>query len=112
MNQYIDQSLYPDAEVPPESLDSPEDKADYVHRICTAWDFGIHPEPETFELLSGWKEVFDRFPVATSPAYHAMRAWFGWTAVPFPPGISAPVPRWLHQDRIEGRDSDPCEGMI
>jgi hypothetical protein len=109
---YIDQSLYPDLDQPPESLDSPEGKADYLHRVCTAWDFGIHPEPETFELLGRWRDVFDRFPVATSPAYHALRCWFGWPEVPWPAGIRPPTPRWLHLDRQEGRPPDPCENMI
>jgi len=29
-------------------------------------------------LFAGWKHVFDRFPVVTSPAYHAVRLWFQW----------------------------------
>ena len=112
MSVYIDHSVYPDLDEPPETLDTLYDKADYIHRICTAWDYGIHPEPETFELFSGWRDVFDQFPVSTSPAYHAMRAWFGWSAVPWPPGILPPVPRWVHMDRMEGREGDPCENMI
>ena len=49
----LDGSVYPDRD-PPSDLPTPGDKADYVHRICAAWDFHIHPEPETFELLCGW----------------------------------------------------------
>lgn len=109
---YIDHSVYPDLDEPPMTLDTIEDKADYVHRICAAWDFHIHPEPETFELFSGWKEVFDRFPIPTSPAYHAFRAWFKWEPVPYPEGL--PPPRLVYRilDAIEGRDEDPCEHMI
>lgn len=33
---HIDGSVYPDVESPPRSLDSPEARADYVHRICSA----------------------------------------------------------------------------
>jgi hypothetical protein len=108
---YIDHSVYPDMDTPPEELLSQEAKADYIHRIVSAWDFGITPEPETFTLLSQWKEVFDAFPVETSLAYHTMREWFGWEAVPLPKGIHLPEPRYRELDRIEGR-TDPCEHMI
>lgn len=75
---YIDHSIYPDLDAPPDQLDSIWDKADYLQRICAAWDFYIMPEPETFELLSAWKHVFDRFPLVASPAYHTFRDLFGW----------------------------------
>ncbi len=109
---YIDASVYPDLDQPPRTLETIEAKADYVHRICAAWDFHVHPEPETFELLCGWKEVFDRFPLPLSPAYHAFRAWFGWPAVPVPASARGPVPHYRELDRLEGRGEDPCEGMI
>ena len=105
----IDGSVYPDVDAPPQSLDTPGDRADYVHRICAAWDYGVQPTAPTVELLSGWKDIFDRFPLVTSPAYHAMRAWFRWAPVPIPPGVYAPVPRWVEYDRLEGRGPDPCE---
>ncbi|WP_156427154.1 hypothetical protein [Leptolyngbya sp. NIES-2104] len=53
------------------------DQADYVARICGAWDFGIIPTPETFLLFSTWREVFDGFPLLHSPAYAAFRSGFG-----------------------------------
>jgi hypothetical protein len=109
---HIDQSVYPELDDPPIALHSAEDRADYVHRICTAWDFGIHPDAETFDSFSGWREIFDRFPILTSPGYHAMRAWFGWDTLPYPTGVPAPIPRWLQLDRLEGREHDPCEYMI
>jgi len=37
---YIDHSVYPDENEPPEELLSINAKADYVHRIASAWDFG------------------------------------------------------------------------
>ena len=89
---YIDHSVYPEFDEPPDVLETDYDKADYVHRICTAWDFYIHPEPETFELFRGWKAIFDRFPVPN----------------PFP-GFT---PQWEILDRLEGREPDPCESMI
>jgi hypothetical protein len=108
----IDGTLYPDLPQPPRSLDTQEARADYVHRVCTAWDHGVQPDAATFAWLSGWKDVFDRFPVVTSPAYHAMRAWFGWEQVAIPPGLHAPVPRYVEYDRIENRPDDPCEEWI
>lgn len=107
---YIDGSVYPDVD-PPLELVTPEDKADYLHRICSAWDFGIDPEDETVQLLSGWKEVFDRYPIAASPAYHVLRAWYGWEPVPRPRDITYPEPWYVALDRTEDRD-DPCEHMV
>jgi hypothetical protein len=104
----IDHSIYPDIE-PPENLPTDEDKADYIHRLCGAWDFGIVPEPETMDELAAWKRVFDRFPITQSRAYHAMRAWFGWEPV-----ASAPypgTPYWQRLDEREGR-TDPCEEWV
>ncbi len=109
---YIDHSVYPDMANPPAVLDSPEAKADYVHRICSAWDMRVHPEPETFRLFSTWRDVFDRFPIVTSPAYHTFRAWFGWDAIPVPRELPPMVPLYVHLDRLEGRNPDPCERMI
>ena len=111
-SMFIDHSVYPDLDSPPVSLNTPEDQADYVHRICCAWDFGIHPDPETFALFATWKEIFDRFPIPTSLAYLAMRIWFCWEPMEYPEGIAAPTLRWEHRDRIEGRGPDPCERMI
>ena len=108
---YIDHSVYPDQNELPTELVSMEAKADYVHRIASAWDFGITPEAETFALFSQWKEVFDKFRIETSPAYHTFREWFGWEKVPIPPGLHFPEPRYIELDRIEGR-TDPCEHMV
>lgn len=108
---YIDHSVYPDEDSPPTELLSIEAKADYIHRISSAWDFGVTPEPETVALFSQWKEVFDAFPVETSLAYHTFREWFGWENVPVPTGIHAPEPRYKELDRLEERD-DPCENSV
>ena len=98
---YIDATLYPDVD-PPSSLTTDEDRADYVHRVCGAFDQGLVPEEATIELLSGWRRVFDRFPVRTSPGYHALRSLFGWPAVDRAPFYRRPVYALL--DRIEERD--------
>lgn len=109
---YIDHAVYPDLDYPPDELMTPYEKADYVHRVCTAWDFGVPPEPATFELFSQWREIFDHFPVLTSIGYHTFRAWFRWPAMPYPVGLRPPTPQWEKLDRLEGRPADPCDGMI
>jgi hypothetical protein len=109
---HIDASVYPDLDQPPTDLRSPEERADYLQRLCAAWDFHIHPDPATFALLATWKDVFDRYPLATSPAYHALRAWFGWEPVATPPELPAPRPLYQVLDESEGRSADPCEGRV
>jgi hypothetical protein len=102
---YIDRSLYPE-ESPPESLDTLEARADYVARVCAAWDFGIVPEPETLSLLAEWRDVLDLYPLPSSVAYHTLRALYRWPPVPagwIPPRQSAADP----EDRI-----DPCADMV
>ena len=105
---FIDRSVFPDLESPPEELSTPGEKADYVHRICAAWDFGIVPHRETFDLLRGWREVFDEYPLALSPAYHAFRRWFGW------PGVARATILDSHAERLDRREGreDPCRGML
>ena len=104
----LDHSVFPDMDEPPSVLDTREDKADYVHRICAAWDCGSIPTPETFTLFARWKEVFDRFPVLTSPAYHAFRPWFRWDRMAFPTNVSPPTPRsYRILDQLEGLNEDP-----
>lgn len=81
----IDYSLYPDMDRKQIVLETCEQRADYLARVCAVWDFGIVPSRSTFTLLSGWREVFDRFPLSSSPAYHVFRETFGWPAVPAGP---------------------------
>ena len=106
----IDHSLYPDVAHPddlPDVLETDEDRADYVLRVCGAWDFDIYPEPETFATLREWREVFDRFPLAHSPAFHEFRRRFGWPAVPVVGGETARM-TYEALDRAEGREPDEC----
>lgn len=109
---HIDGSVFPEREAPPRTLHSVEDQADYVHRVCAAWDYGVPPDAHTFALFSAWRDVFDRFPIVTSPAYHAMRAWFGWEPVPVPAGLHLPRPRYRQYDDLEGRGIDPYEQWV
>jgi hypothetical protein len=97
----IDATVYPDAE-PPSELTTDEDKADYVHRICSAFDFGVPPDAPTLRLFAGWKAVFDRFPLSHSPAYHALREWYGWR--PVERSMSFGEPGYAKLDAAEGRD--------
>jgi hypothetical protein len=105
---YIDHSVYPDLETGPDQLRDPGERADYVHRICAAWDFGIVPEVETFRLFRGWRDIFDGYVLPHSPAYHAFRAWFGWPQTERSTVIETYAERL---DRREDRE-DPCAGMF
>jgi hypothetical protein len=105
----IDHSVYPDVDTLPIELVTPEDRADYVARICNAFDFGIIPTVETIELFADWKEVFDKFVVPHSPAYAAFRDYYGWEPI-LDTVLEA---HWERVDRIRGRTlPDPCEHMI
>lgn len=104
--QFIDHSLYPDIDTPPLSLDTFEEKADYVERVCRGWDFDIFPEHETFELLSGWKEIFDNYQIPDSPAYHTFRSKFGWEKVEVKHNPNVHL-TFAVLDAIEGREVDP-----
>ena len=90
----IDTSVYPDVD-PPDELRTAEEKADYLQRICGAFDNGLPPTAETLREFREWKDVFDQFPLSGSPAYHTLRDIYGWeprgaTAVPHNSGVSHP----------------------
>ena len=106
----IEHSVYPDLAEPPDALSTPEERADYVARICGAWDFGIVPERATFELFLGWRDVFDAFPIYASPAFAAFRTLAGWG-----PLAANPMQRAEYED-IDARDrgpdyADPCASL-
>lgn len=105
----LDHTVYPDIPNPPTVLETFEDKADYLHRICGAFDFGVFPERDDWELFSGWKDVFDRFQLCHSAGYHAFRAYYGWE--PVPRESSSQLPSWKASDLAEGR-IDPCEEWV
>ena len=107
MTAPIDFTVYPDEDHAPEFADD-GDRADYVMRVCGAWDFGVPPAHETIELFSAWRRVFDAYPLPRSPAYHAFRAYFHWPAIDIPESPLAT--RWERSDAREERD-DPCRFM-
>jgi len=105
--EMIDYSVYPDVAelVEPRTI---EERADYIARICGAWDFGLIPTPQTFQLFNTppWREAFDRFPLRYSPAYAAFRTRFGWPRIKGGPIVLADY------ERYEGPDRDPCADMV
>ena len=105
----LDHSVYPELDHPPDDLTTPADKADYLQRVCAAFDFGVFPDRSDWLRFADWKAVFDAYPLTSSPAYHAFRAWYGWDAVPR--GTCGLEPVWRIQDRREGRQ-DPCEDFV
>jgi hypothetical protein len=105
----IDHSLCPDRDDLndlPKSFDTDESKADYIDRLCAAWDFGITPERDVVFAMRDWREVFDKFPLRHSPSYHTLRTILGWPPVPRSGGQFIPL-RYEILDGLEGR-TDPC----
>ena len=98
----IDGSLYPDLD-DPGPVETPGDRADYVARVCGAWDFGIIPSRDTLALLAGWRDVLDEYPLAASPAYHALREMLH---LPRVQGAPPPPSPGEIQDALEGRPPD------
>lgn len=105
----LDHSVYPDVTPAPDVLHTEAERADYVHRVCSAFDYGLFPERSDWERFASWKEIFDRFPLPHSPAYHTFRRRYGWNQVPG--GVSGLTPGWKAQDLREGR-TDPCEATV
>ena len=83
-NPWIDGALYPDME-PPAALDSLEQRVDFLARLCSAWDFGLLPRPETVAEIRQpeWREAVDACRLLTSPVYHLLRSWHGLPPLPF-----------------------------
>ncbi len=84
MPSWIDGALYPDTLVP-DSLDSLEDRIDFLVRLCGAWDFGILPESETVAEIRrpSWRDSVDACRLLTSIAYHLLRDWHDLPELPF-----------------------------
>lgn len=108
MKPEIDTSLYPD-ERAPSDLSDERVAADYVHRVCGAYDFGIPPSPGVVATLRMLRPIFDKYPVSGSIGYHALRRWFGWEELASP---VPPVLRCEQRDLLEGRALDPCLQQI
>ena len=98
----IDRALYPDVD-DPGTLSSEADRADYLARVCGAWDFGMTPSAATLRSLRAWRDVFERHPLTASAAYHALRSLFGWPRVAG--AVPPPSPGEI-RDAREGRPPD------
>jgi hypothetical protein len=81
---WIDASLYPDEE-PPEALEGPAQRVDFVARLCSAWDFGILPEEDAvIEVCrDSWRDAVEACRLLTSPAYHLLRRMHGLPEAPY-----------------------------
>ena len=91
----IDGALYPDVE-PPQTLESIEDRVDYIARLCAAWDFGLLPDWETIVEVrrEEWKAAVNECELLTSPTYHLLREWHGLSTLPF----LGNVPAYIRED--------------
>lgn len=81
---WIDGSLYPDQEVP-DHLDNLADGIDFIARLCSAWDFGLLPLPNTLKeiLKKDWQQAVDETNLLTSCAYHLLRERHGLKPLPY-----------------------------
>lgn len=84
MPSWIDGTLFPDTEIP-DTVETLEDRVDFLSRLCSAWDFGVLPEPETVDEIRkpDWREAVDACRLLTSPVYHLLRKWHGLPALPY-----------------------------
>lgn len=98
---WLDGALYPDTDVP-NSLESLEDKVDFLARLCSAWDFGLLPDSGTVTEIrrKEWKNAVDVCRLLTSPAYHLLRRWHGLSPLAY-----------LGQQIAYIRD-DPCLSQV
>ena len=83
-NHWLDGTLYPDIE-PPGNLPTLADRVDFLARLCSAWDFGLIPWPETAEEIRRpeWAEAVEACRLLTSPAYHLLRRWHALEPLPY-----------------------------
>jgi len=100
---YIDESLYPDEPSPNPTTLSDFEKAEHIHRVCSAWEFDIPPEEKTLNTIAGWRDILDRFPLPNHLAYHTLRALLHMPPIP---GNLLELP-YERFDAQENRE-DPC----
>ncbi len=84
INHWLDSTLYPDRH-PPDALPTFTDQVDFLARLCSAWDFGLIPWPETVDEIRRpeWIEAVEACRLLTSPAYHLLRRWHGLAPLPY-----------------------------
>lgn len=83
-NLWIDGALYPDTE-PPAALNSLAERVDFLVRLCSAWDFGLLPNPESVAEIrrTEWRPAVEACRLLTSPTYHLLRRWHGLPSLPY-----------------------------
>ena len=83
-NHWLDGTLYPDQR-PPDDLPTLSDRVDFLARLCSAWDFGLIPWPESIDEVRQpeWAEAVEACRLLTSPAYHLLRRWHGLAPLPY-----------------------------
>ena len=98
---WLDGALYPDVDVPRELETLPE-RVDFLARLCAAWDFGLLPNAVTIVEIrrEDWDSAVDACRLLTSPAYHLLRRWHGFSPLPY-----------LGQQIASIRD-DPCLAQV
>ncbi|MFZ5516769.1 MAG: hypothetical protein ACOY90_09040 [Candidatus Zhuqueibacterota bacterium] len=81
---WIDGSLFPDCEAPG-ALTTLNERIDFISRLCSAWDFGVLPLPETLAEVrkSEWMEAVEETNLLTSCAYHLLRDFHGLEPLPY-----------------------------
>ncbi len=103
----LDYSLYPDLEESewPTLPLTLEEQADYLHRLCSSWDFyGFAPDQASLRGLADWRDALQRFPILQSPAYCGLCDFLGIPHGPPEPYLGR-LP-WEEQDEFEGRVPD------
>jgi hypothetical protein len=81
---WLDGALYPDTDSPLE-LNSLAERIDFLARLCSAWDFGLLPWPETITEIrrAEWREAVEECRLLTSPTYHLLREWHELEPLPY-----------------------------
>ena len=81
---WLDGALYPDTR-PPDGLHTLSERIDFMARLCTAWDFGLLPDPQVIAEVrrAKWREAVDECRQLTSPSYHLLRSWHGLARLPY-----------------------------
>lgn len=61
------------------------EQVDFLARLCSAWDFGVLPYPETIEQIrrDEWRKAVDSCNLLTSPTYHLLREWHHLGPLPY-----------------------------
>jgi hypothetical protein len=99
---WLDDSLYPDLDTPPVTLETIPERVDFLARLCASWDFGLLPSAGTIIEIrrAEWTPAVETCRFLTSPAYHLLRRWHALLPLPF-----------LGQQIASIRD-DPCLGQV